>query len=153
MLEASRRSFITGLVALVAAPAIVRAGSLMLVNSKLIPDLWFDQESARVGMAQLAQYKYNKDRRSIDVLYGRKQISGNVFFPGDAWDKAWVVVLPDAFVSDERWSIVPQLLERQAVINTQHEVRAPDSLALAAAAVAIAPVVLAKPMTRRFWGK
>lgn len=33
MIEVARRSFITGLIALVAAPAIVRAGSLMPVNT------------------------------------------------------------------------------------------------------------------------
>ena len=33
MIEPSRRGFITGLIALVAAPAIVRAGSLMPVKS------------------------------------------------------------------------------------------------------------------------
>lgn len=33
MIEVARRSFITGLIALVAAPAIVRAGSIMPVKS------------------------------------------------------------------------------------------------------------------------
>jgi hypothetical protein len=37
MTSLSRRSIITGLVSLVAAPAIVRAGSLMPVSSGLIP--------------------------------------------------------------------------------------------------------------------
>lgn len=37
MIEASRRSFITGLAALVAAPAIVRAGSLMPVKTMIEP--------------------------------------------------------------------------------------------------------------------
>lgn len=37
MIELARRSFITGLIALVAAPAIVRAGSIMPVRSYIEP--------------------------------------------------------------------------------------------------------------------
>lgn len=37
MIETSRRSLLTGLIAFVAAPAIVRAGSLMPVKQMLIP--------------------------------------------------------------------------------------------------------------------
>ncbi len=42
MPELSRRGLITGLVSLVAAPAIVRAGSLMPINICLVPQerLW-----------------------------------------------------------------------------------------------------------------
>lgn len=52
MIAASRRSFITGLVALVAAPAIVRAGSLMPANSGLIAApapirVWASNQSGR----------------------------------------------------------------------------------------------------------
>lgn len=36
MIESSRRGFITGLISLVAAPAIVRAGSLMPVKAIII---------------------------------------------------------------------------------------------------------------------
>lgn len=38
MIEVGRRSFVTGLIALVAAPAIVRAGSLMPVKVYLVVD-------------------------------------------------------------------------------------------------------------------
>jgi len=39
LIKPTRRGFITGLVALVAAPAIIRASSLMPINSNLIPSL------------------------------------------------------------------------------------------------------------------
>lgn len=38
MVELARRSFITGLIALVVAPAIVRAGSIMPVKTYLVVD-------------------------------------------------------------------------------------------------------------------
>jgi len=38
MIELPRRQFITGLISLMAAPAIVRAGSLMKVRSLIVPE-------------------------------------------------------------------------------------------------------------------
>lgn len=46
MIETTRRSLITGLIAFISAPAIVRAGSLMPVKQMLVPALvtpeWLD---------------------------------------------------------------------------------------------------------------
>lgn len=96
---ASRRSFITGLVALVAAPAIVRAGSLMPVNSGLVPGLsLFDLPQYNgVSMRYIVDYVPLVPEARMDVLYGQTR----------------------AFVGGEQWSSEEcrALMERQAVYN------------------------------------
>lgn len=56
MIESSRRGFITGLISLVAAPAIVRAGSLMPVKN----------------MSAIAEWRYVVRVATIDIteVYG-----------------------------------------------------------------------------------
>lgn len=188
MIAASRRSFITGLVALVAAPAIVRAGSLMAVNSSLVPVDW----SHKRLMHELVEYVPGAGEAArLDVLYGRLQMrpewTANVADPAVVMEDArrmysfnseaerkrfyanWEADY--AFVNGEQWPDEQAAALRIRLPNDWmtsdglglHPVtrvyeagfvpQIPDSLALAAAAVAIAPVVLAKPVTRRFWGK
>lgn len=79
MIEPSRRSFITGLAALVAAPAIVRAGSLMPVRGT---KLWFDEEQCRVALDAITSYKLC-DPVKLDVLCGRMVMFGQAAFMVD----------------------------------------------------------------------
>lgn len=194
MIAASRRSFITGLVALVAAPAIVRAGSLMAVNSGLAPGdsmLMMNQitreavrlfENSNKFIENLPPYEPGHGPAQIDVLYGVKGSVGDgwsseecraimerqipyesVFEASDAEiGRTLRIRLPnDYIVSDGPGSrlMLQDVTERIAnlVFAEKNDPfglsQIPDNLALAAAAVAIAPVVLAKPMTRRFWRK
>lgn len=63
----SRRSFITGLVALVAAPAIVRAGSLMQVKGTILRPPYDG-----VSIRYISDYLTTQNAKllQIDVLYG-----------------------------------------------------------------------------------
>lgn len=49
MIQTTRRSLITGLIALVAAPAIVRAGSLMPVKQMILPPASMWEEVKWIG--------------------------------------------------------------------------------------------------------
>jgi hypothetical protein len=71
MLETSRRSLITGLVSLLAAPAIVRVGSLMSVRV-MKEDLLVQELSKRRGPL---------DEYILDTLYetGRDEVSMLLF--------------------------------------------------------------------------
>lgn len=84
-LTTSRRSLITGLAALVAAPAIVKVASLMPVNAKLQPTHWrlveFDglkeyrcswADQNGVRMRAVEDYKFFKDDQwePVGVAYG-----------------------------------------------------------------------------------
>lgn len=60
----NRRGFITGLISLVAAPAIVRAGSLMPIKAEIIRPLRQFVVTGVSDYIQLAPYT------SFDVLYG-----------------------------------------------------------------------------------
>lgn len=62
-----RRSFITGLIALVAAPAIVRAGSLMPVKQMI---------------AEIAEYEGPIFTPPLHVLYGDLRIGDTITFSG-----------------------------------------------------------------------
>lgn len=150
MTQLARRSFITGLVALVAAPAIVRAGSLMAVNSGLVPGntlLTIDQITREA--VRLFQH-CNQELAAIDVLYGSMTLK-----PGDVrsyvnWEADYAFMAGEQWDKDRSTGLLRYNKQRRSIDVVP---KIPDSLALAAAAVAIAPVVLAKSVTRRFWGK
>lgn len=171
MIAASRRSFITGLVALVAAPAIVRAGSLMPVNSSLVPmTLTSRMVYDGVSMRKIVEYAPGQAYVPLDVAYGstgqwsseecrvmmERQIPYELIFEADDAEtgRTLRIRLPNDFVvSDGPGARLEQSYRYIKTRRTLESVLViPDSLALAAAAVAIAPVVLAKPVTRRFWG-
>lgn len=60
----ARRSILTGLVALVAAPAIVKVGQVMAINSGLVP--------GDVSMRYIENYwAFASEPARVDVLYGR----------------------------------------------------------------------------------
>jgi hypothetical protein len=52
MIQLSRRSLITGLISLVAAPAIVRAGSLMPVSIRLAGESYLDEVCRLYGIVR-----------------------------------------------------------------------------------------------------
>lgn len=193
MAEFARRSFITGLVALVAAPTIVRAGSLMPVKATLQPNSLLEInritseavrlfQSSNAFLEGLPEYEHEADAFALDVLYGHYP-----FIEGERWSSEQCRAMMERQVEiNETWAaddakigttirirlpndytveMGPALLLQEPFYKEVQFIKAkngheweqllqiPDSLALAAAAVAIAPVVLAKPVTRRFWGK
>lgn len=82
-----------------------------------------------VSMREVAEYVPNLDKPSrLDVLYAEAKIGQQL-----------CIRLPNDYVVVDGPGLQPPVI--------------PDSLALAAAAVALAPVVLKTPVTRRFWSK
>lgn len=162
----SRRSIITGLVALVAAPAIIKVASVMPINSGLVSD--------SVSMRLLADYESGVPAARLDVLYGTKnsllttnaitrdavqlfrnsnefvknldrqydaEFAANyVFYDGEQWGGRYLAY------DKQRRTIVERL-----PLPTVPVVVAP--LALATAALVAAPEILKTPVTRRFWDK
>lgn len=147
----ARRSVITGLVALVAAPAIVKLSSLMPVNAALQPETPMQEYVRRVldpminemathqadafgymmsahadgvSMRRISNYEAYEPVAQVDVLYGQT-------FYG---------IYKGRVVEHTRRTIEPV----PAALGP---------LALAAAAVAVAPALLEKLVTRRFWAK
>jgi hypothetical protein len=163
-----RRSLITGLVALVAAPAIVKVGSLMVCSptevirpNTLLTINEITRESVRLFKASnryltLDDYAQRivgpmadrlADQVAQDVLMQREHRSDLVFYDGEAWDHVWVdsIQLQDAQLRYNK--------ERRSI---DHVPQIPTALGVAALAVAAAPVVeqvLQKPVTRRFWSR
>lgn len=165
MIETSRRSLIKGLSLLVAAPAIVKVASLMPVNSKLVPldpeelirrvmQPIFDRLEQQVADAVMFGQSYNIGLlRQIDRQYEEQfRIAGAKI--GDTLR----IQLPNDFVvSDGPSMLVPEPTERLIYVKSRRTIERqpaiPTPLALATAAVAVAPVLLEKPVTRRFWSK
>lgn len=175
MIAASRRSILTGLVALIAAPAIVRAGSLMPVNSGLVPVN--SGLMPGISMRELVEYAPEACGR-VDVLYGKLNVrpewGGWSNSPGfiERINAAYDEQFPkdNAKIGDvirirlpNDWTVVSNPATKLlSLYEPETMPKVPDSLALAAAAVAVAPAVLAKPVTpavlakpvtRRFWVK
>lgn len=174
-----RRSILKCLVGLVAAPAIIKVSSLMPVNAALQPNsmLTIDQitrEAVRLFVNS------NKFLREMDEQYREDYafVAGEQWDGAKIGDTLRIRLPSDFVVSDR-----PELsgVEINARYQAQHdrayfegeqfmlatlnkdgslwqarENRVPQisaPLALAAAAVAVAPKVLATPVTRRFWSK
>lgn len=148
MIEASRRSFITGLAALVAAPAIVRAGSLMAVNSGLMAvNSGLMPDSHDHLLRELGERYWRLLEHEAELV--AQQVADSVFMQGEQWPEEFARAGAGAKIGDTIRIRLPADFVRSIDVVPQ----IPDSLTLAAAAVAIAPVVLAKPVTRRFWAK
>lgn len=166
-MNSTRRSFVTGALALVAAPAIVRAGSLMPVKVTLQPwqsemALWFDQ--AMMITREVVELSRNSNAflKELDEQYA----ADRAFMEADSgnswqWDKAKIgstfrIRLPADYMVSDGPGLVTQQIASTVFAKRDDPFglsQIPDSLALAAAAVAIVPTVLAKPVTRRFWAK
>lgn len=174
----ARRSIITGLVALVAAPAIVKASSLMPVKATntfgvdwgpgTTLTLTLDEYSERIlqpMVGQLADQIADEmiSGRGIDVLYGSLNLGVGTplrirlpddFATSDGPSIDWTNPAERLFY-EEAATIPDSMWQRQREINAAH-VQVPAGLALGVAAMtamAVAPQVLAKPVTRRFWSK
>jgi len=78
----SRRSFITGLIAFAAAPAIVRASSLMPVKA-MVPDLeWLEEDfvfrtSIPAGDWRMINAPYGRSP-AMDCLLGAKEVCAHL---------------------------------------------------------------------------
>lgn len=166
MIETSRRSLITGLVALVAAPAIVKVASLMPVNAALQPGnnlLTLNQ------ITREAMRRFRDSNRFIRDSEGQ-YYDDRVFYEGEQWDKVWLEAVDNQDVrsgAEINARYQAAFVADGAKIGSQLRIRLPNDfivlnepvpvalgpLALAAAAVTLAPAMLEKPVTRRFWGK
>jgi hypothetical protein len=156
MIEASRRSVITGLLALIAAPAIVRAASLMKIAPTEIirsPNYLTLQQITREAVRQFEVS--NEFIKEIDEQYHERYDKDYVFLQGDA---------------DNNWKWPNEFARDSARVGTQFRIRfpdeyqyckdlrtlvprVPDSVALALTAPVVVVKLLEKPVTRRFWSK
>lgn len=160
-----RRSILKGLVALVAAPAIVKVASLMPVNAALQPGgpnyLTLQEitcEAMQLFTNNNAFIKQINDQYEADFA----------FINGEQWDTLRIRLPQDYVVTDDiaqRLSVqepvdpfvyahltdADRLVYVKSRRTIEREFQVPAPLALAAAAVAVAPAVLKTPVTRRFW--
>lgn len=170
-----RRSVLKVLAGLVAAPGIVKVASLMPVKASLQPtsqvDVLFGSMRLRPEWAMedlKRRFQESIEWRTKELA---EQMADAVFAQGTQWSESNLFLkniddqyyeqfgaegakvgdtlrirLPGDFTVAQThrldMSIIPQM---RPVI--------PDTLALAAAAVAAAPAVLKTPVTRRFWSK
>jgi hypothetical protein len=83
MIQPSRRGFITGLIAFAAAPAIVRASSLMPVKA-MLPDLaWLDEDVIFTSIPNEQWRQINQGAPygrspAMDCLPGAKELRGHL---------------------------------------------------------------------------
>jgi hypothetical protein len=173
-----RRALITGLAALVAAPAIVKASSLMKVapTEKLsryweynpLLDKW--TQYSRLASLTLQDYNERVVQPSLQAFAEQHRLD-HAFYDGEQWEAAQVgdvvrIRLPNDYVADAvshsadafaYGMIEHHGLQYNKVRRSIDRVpQIPTALGVAALAVAAAPVVeqaLQKPVTRRFWSK
>lgn len=139
----SRRGFITGLASLlIAAPAIVKATNIMPVKTV---DHWLTVVPQRhiYGGGRSGGKIWAMDQITREAV--RMFRNTNLFL--QEIDKQYREDY--AFVGGEQWP--DEFRPQGAKTGDQPNPLIPDKLALAAAAVAVAPVVLKTPVTRRFW--
>ncbi len=165
-----RRSLLTGLMALVAAPAIVKASSLMQVAPT---EIWRPKPYQLMELDRITREAVGLFRNSNAFLVGYADHEAQWFEEFGAvgpkiGDTLRIRLPTDYVVSDgpklslqepsgteinaiyqgsRRWVSRAEFDSRYAVPEI------PDNLALAAAAVAAVPVALSKQVTRRFWSK
>lgn len=169
-----RRSILTGLVALVAAPAIIKVGSIMPINSGLVPRklgwrlvgedgyLRHFYVGARGGgessaMRGITEYKLGDEVR-LDVLYGStdKSVSSEdvrllMERQVEHAERLVRIRLPNDYVVSDGPSLSIQNVTEHWLTfrDPQPEFKIPTPLALAAAAVAVAPAILEKPVNAK----
>lgn len=87
----NRRGLLTGIIALCAAPAIVRAGSIMPVKVMPEPRPYIDIEAVRQGIASLRAIAYNNEGTPRDAMvYGRYYTRNGVWVPVEEMHPHWV---------------------------------------------------------------
>lgn len=130
-----RRSILKGLVALIAAPAIIKVGSIMPINSGLVPGNSYLAICDITREAVRLFHNSNEFIKELDEQYK----DDRAYYEGMQWSQAEMNAMSLRY-NRERRSIdrVPQIV---------------GPLALAAVVVAVAPAILEKPVTRRFWSK
>lgn len=175
-----RRSIFKCLVGLVAAPAIIKVSSLMPVNAALQPGVsmlasyepgeaaaaldvlygslrladtitWeamargqelrqFVVTDGSLSVREVTEEAHDMSGAAINARYQAQFAADRAYFEGMQWSQAEMQRVSLRY-NKERWSIdrvLPQVV---------------GPLALAVAAVAVAPAVLERPVTRRFWSK
>lgn len=176
----SRRGFLGGALALVAAPAIIKVASLMPVNASLVPNSGLltkkqiVREAVRLNsnrvMHELAQYQpLSEPPVRLDVLYGKMDAPigallrdrFNAAADMMANEMAEAVMARD-FYEGAQWNeeqigtVLRIRLPNDFVYNKERRsldrVAPPiDKLALAVAAPVLVAKALEQPVTRRFW--
>jgi hypothetical protein len=137
----ARRSFITGLIGLVAAPAIIQASSLMPISSRFIPP--------RGSLLTLNEIT----RNAVKLFSNTNQFLGNIDQQfADEFErysaemgKVLRIRLP------ERFEIMAANILNSDYIALDYVPAIDSKLALAAAVPLIAAKALEAPVTRRFW--
>lgn len=166
MIELRRRSFVTGLVALVAAPAVVKAASLMKVapTEKLLTLDDYALTMQQITREAVRRFRdCNPFMQAMDAQYERSFLGDDQQWGGAKIGSQLRIRLPaDYTVTDGPALSMQDTVERQVVLfvsGQSNGIWPGDVVDKAAAAVALAvatPVVLAKvleqPVTRRFWG-
>ncbi len=83
VMQPSRRGFITGLIAFAAAPAIVRASSLMPVKAMVPPLEWFDEDVVFTSIPTARWHQINQGvtygrSPAMDCLPGARELKGHL---------------------------------------------------------------------------
>lgn len=160
MVEASRRGFISGALALVAAPAIVKAASLMPIKGERLRIMTLDDYERLILRPMVARYK------DAQRMYSYAS-SAQVEFAALQTKTPWVQPLeefaaPNAKIGSTIRIRLPNDYSVRArdadnmwqwpLNDLQGNRAVPDQLAVAAAGVVTVGKVLEAPVTRRFWG-
>jgi hypothetical protein len=157
-----RRFLLKGLVALVAAPAIIKVAGIMPVKASLQPhNLLTPHQITRAAVKMWADS--NRFLQEIDEQYAQdvgfasgeqwENSPGFVQRVNQAYDEQFGaqgakigdvlrIRLPNDYLVTDGHGLSLQIPARAAV---------PDKLVLAAAAIAVVPTILKTPVTRRFW--
>lgn len=164
-----RRAILTGLAALITAPAIVKVSSLMPVKASLQPEpvlalqqrLWFQEYQAKHTMLSLQEITRESIKLFCNSNAFLKQIDRQYeaeFAPsGLKVGEMLRIRLPNDYMAEARQEIEffkgEQWQVTSVVPSLAPPVEAVAGLALAAAVVESAPKILENPVTRRFWSK
>lgn len=121
MIELPRRRFITGLASLIAAPAIVKASSIMPVRSFFVPKVWLPCDGRAVRTRD-----YPELFGVIGALYGFDWVDRTFNLPDLRGRLRSVIVdsdvnsihaVMDHFIATENYGITPVGMIRHAVLE------------------------------------
>lgn len=143
-----RRSLLIGLGALFAAPAIVKASSLMKISATLQPitqlDVLFCSMKVRPEWSVMG-YQFDAEGAKIGDTLRIRLPADYVVSDG-----------PSLSVQEPSGVMINAVYQGLGASHVWYEEavpQIPDQLALAPVAIATVPVLLEKPVTRRFWSK
>lgn len=153
MIVPSRRGFVAGALALVAAPVIVRAASLMKVSPTetfVLPRNALEREaiklfaSSNLFLRDLDRQYREEFRAAAGAKIGTRlyiRLPNDWLVTDGPLDIGW------QDVASRRWLSKPEVLAKWP------EPQIPNALALAVGAPVVVAKALEVPVTRRFWGK